>query len=75
GKGFTRFVGNSDTKKYVTPDEWENVPVENRIFFASAQEAQANGYSVGSGNEETDNISVQLLGVNDLHGKVDITGT
>ncbi|MBO1513710.1 DUF6359 domain-containing protein [Metabacillus bambusae] len=75
GKGFTRFVGNSDTKTYVTPEEWEDVPVEKRIFFASAQEAEANGYSAGSGNEETDNISVQLLGVNDLHGKVDITGT
>ncbi|OAS89477.1 MULTISPECIES: DUF6359 domain-containing protein [Metabacillus] len=75
GKGFTRFVGNSDTKKYVTPEEWENVPVEKRIFFASAQEAEVNGYSAGSGNEEADNISVQLLGVNDLHGKVDITGT
>jgi 2',3'-cyclic-nucleotide 2'-phosphodiesterase (5'-nucleotidase family)/endonuclease YncB( thermonuclease family) len=75
GKGFTRFVGNSDTKKYVIPEEWEDVSVEKRIFFASAQEAEANGYSAGSGNEETDNISVQLLGVNDLHGKVDITGT
>ncbi|MGM0876324.1 MAG: DUF6359 domain-containing protein [Bacillota bacterium] len=75
GKGFTRFVGNSYTKSYVTPEQWEEVPVEKRIFFASAQEAEANGYTAGTGNEENDTISVQLLGVNDLHGKVDVTGT
>ncbi|WP_299089092.1 DUF6359 domain-containing protein [uncultured Metabacillus sp.] len=75
GKGFTRFVGNSETKIYVNPEEWEEVPVEKRIFFASAQEAEDNGYIATNGNEENDNISVQLLGVNDLHGKVDVTGT
>jgi 2',3'-cyclic-nucleotide 2'-phosphodiesterase (5'-nucleotidase family)/endonuclease YncB( thermonuclease family) len=75
GKGFTRFVGNSDTKIYVTPEQWGEVPVEKRIFFASTQEAEANGYLAATGNEENGNIRVQLLGVNDLHGKVDVTGT
>ncbi|WP_052737605.1 5'-nucleotidase C-terminal domain-containing protein [Bacillus sp. SA1-12] len=74
GKGFTRFVGNSETKTYVTPEEWEEVPVEKRIFFASVKEAEDNGYTA-AGIIETDTISVQLLGVNDLHGKVDVTGT
>lgn len=74
GKGLLRYVGNSDTKKYVVPAEWEKVPVDKRIFFASSEEAESNGYvSADTGNENA--VKVQLLGVNDLHGKVDVTGT
>ncbi len=74
GKGLLRYVGNSQTKEYVAPKNFEEVPVEKRIFFASAQEAEANGYTAADGQEEG-NLKVQLLGVNDLHGKIDVTGT
>ncbi|MYL43330.1 5'-nucleotidase C-terminal domain-containing protein [Virgibacillus salexigens] len=69
-KGFQRYVGNSDTKEYVVPDNWADVPVEKRVFFSSPEEAESYGYSPA---EETadENLQVQLLGVNDLHGKID----
>ncbi|MFX3625004.1 MAG: OmpL47-type beta-barrel domain-containing protein [Ectobacillus sp.] len=44
GKGFTRYVADYKTKTYVEPEKWAEVPVENRIFFASEQEAEQNGY-------------------------------
>ncbi|WP_100405562.1 5'-nucleotidase C-terminal domain-containing protein [Bacillus solitudinis] len=71
GKGLLRFVGNSDTKQYVHPENWADVPVEKRVFFASEIEAETNGYS--SIVEEKDFVSVQLLSLNDLHGKIDQT--
>lgn len=73
GKGFTRYVGNSDTKKYVDPEKWGDVPVEKRIFFASAEEAKANGYTSAADapDPKGDTLSLQLLGMNDLHGKID----
>jgi len=70
GKGLLRYVGNSETKKYVLPEDFQEVPVENRIFFASANEAENNGYTALNGGEEKDTIKLQLLSVNDLHGKV-----
>ncbi len=45
GKGLLRYVGNYGTKTYVEPTEWEKVPVESRVFFASVQEAEENGYT------------------------------
>lgn len=45
GKGLTRYVGNHSTKVYVDPTEWESVPVEERVFFASPSEAESAGYS------------------------------
>ncbi|MBP3041298.1 thermonuclease family protein, partial [Bacillaceae bacterium Marseille-Q3522] len=72
GKGLLRYVGNSDTKEYVSPEKWAEVPVEKRIFFASPQEAEENGYSPAGGNPENNNVKVQLLSVNDLHGKIDV---
>lgn len=75
GKGLLRYVGNSDTKQYVTPENWAAVPVEKRIFFVSPEEAEANGYSATTDSETNENVSVQLLSVNDLHGKIDVTGT
>lgn len=73
-------VGNSDTKEYVQPTEWEQVPVEKRIFFWNEAEALAAGFTPAEdGGEEEPNpnpgelVSVQLLGMNDLHGKIDQT--
>jgi 2',3'-cyclic-nucleotide 2'-phosphodiesterase (5'-nucleotidase family)/endonuclease YncB( thermonuclease family)/ribosomal protein S20 len=73
---FDKFVGNSDTKVYVAPDKWENVPVEKRIFFWTEADAQAAGYTaetavVEDPNGSEDNIALQLLSLNDLHGKID----
>lgn len=73
GKGFTRYVGDYTAKTYVSPEKWAEVPVEKRVFFASEQEAESNGYQKSGQPGKT--ISVQLLAVNDLHGKIDVTGT
>lgn len=50
-KGFLRYVGNSDTMKYVLPDDWAEVPVEKRVFFASEEEAESYGYTRSDGEE------------------------
>lgn len=73
-KGFQRYVGNSDTMEYVVPDNWADVPVEHRIFFSSPEEAESYGYTPVSGDggdssEET--LDLQLISMNDLHGKID----
>ncbi|HYF84762.1 MAG TPA: 5'-nucleotidase C-terminal domain-containing protein [Clostridia bacterium] len=74
GKGLLRYVGNYYTGKYVVPEEWAKIPVEARVFFVSAEEAEANGYAP-MGDEVQENIKVQILGANDLHGKIDVTST
>ncbi len=74
GKGLTRHVGHYYTKKFVTPEKWSTVPVEARVFFNSEAEALANGYTP-KGEEPKENVKIQLLGVNDLHGKIDVTTT
>lgn len=70
--GPDKFVGDFFTKTYVTPDKWKDVPTENRVFFFTEQEALAAGYVPVSDNQA---VSVQLLSVNDLHGKIDVTET
>ncbi|GAB3046403.1 5'-nucleotidase C-terminal domain-containing protein [Virgibacillus ainsalahensis] len=72
-KGFLRYVGNSDTMEYVNPNAWGDVPVEKRIFFSSSEEAESYGYTPASDEEDPgENIlEVQLLSLNDLHGKID----
>ncbi|MHB1393244.1 MAG: 5'-nucleotidase C-terminal domain-containing protein [Clostridia bacterium] len=74
GKGLLRYVGNYYIGKYVAPEEWARIPVEARVFFVSAEEAETNGY-VPIGYEVQENIKVQILGANDLHGKIDVTST
>ncbi|GGB08156.1 hypothetical protein ERX37_06555 [Macrococcus hajekii] len=44
-KGLQRYVGDSQTKLYYAPEDFEKVPVERRIFFAQ-EEAIAQGYTV-----------------------------
>lgn len=48
GKGLLRYVGNSETKIYYHPENFAQVPVENRIFFTE-EEAIAQGYKPASG--------------------------
>ncbi|WP_407271237.1 DUF6359 domain-containing protein [Radiobacillus sp. PE A8.2] len=74
GKGLLRYVGNSDTKEYVEPQDWETVDVDKRIFFVSADEAEAQGYVPEGETQQPPSegtVDVQLLGFNDLHGKID----
>lgn len=74
---FDKPVGNSDTKEYVQPADWEAVPVEKRTFFWTEADAIAQGYTLsGDDSEPTDPpsedlLKVQLLSMNDLHGKID----
>ncbi|WP_047981509.1 5'-nucleotidase C-terminal domain-containing protein [Ornithinibacillus contaminans] len=72
-KGLLRYVGNSDSMQYVVPDEWASVPVDKRVFFTSPEEAEAYGYSPAEdgGSENPNLLNVQLLSMNDLHGKID----
>ncbi|MFC4559533.1 5'-nucleotidase C-terminal domain-containing protein [Virgibacillus kekensis] len=70
---FDKYVGNSDTREYVQPANWADVPVEKRVFFWTEADAQENGYTF-SGTADggtSDTLSVQLLSMNDLHGKID----
>ncbi|MED1564135.1 endonuclease [Alkalihalobacillus alcalophilus ATCC 27647 = CGMCC 1.3604] len=75
GNGLHRYVGHSDTMTYVEPENWKEVPVDKRVFFASSEEAEANGYLPFNEPQIPDEelISMQLLGMNDLHGKIDQT--
>ncbi|GAA0315923.1 hypothetical protein GCM10008967_03080 [Bacillus carboniphilus] len=62
-KGFSKPVGNSDTKEYVEPNSWELVPVDKRIFFWSEEEAQAAGYTPAEGTtpEEPEEPTIQTI--------------
>ncbi|WP_233134737.1 5'-nucleotidase C-terminal domain-containing protein [Terribacillus sp. 7520-G] len=74
GGGLDKYVGNSDTKQYVVPDQWESIPVDKRIFFWTEQDAIEAGYETAGEMQppaQEDTLSVQLLGMNDLHGKID----
>ncbi|WP_414049054.1 thermonuclease family protein [Macrococcus animalis] len=51
GKGFLRYVGNSDTKVFYDPQNFNQVPVDKRIFFTK-EEAIAQGYTQAPGNGE-----------------------
>jgi len=74
-KGLLRYVGNYYTKEYVEPERWHEVPVESRVFFVSAAEAEAGGYRAEDGQPGGELVEVQLLGVNDWHGKIDLNTT
>lgn len=67
--GPDKYVADYFTRRYVTPEEWEEVPVQNRLFFFTEQEAIDAGYTFDG--EESNTIKIQLLSLNDLHGKID----
>jgi endonuclease YncB( thermonuclease family) len=50
-KGYSKFVGNSDTMQYVQPNDYKTVPVEKRVFFVEEMEAIMAGYSPGFDRE------------------------
>ncbi|MGD7023439.1 thermonuclease family protein [Rossellomorea vietnamensis] len=49
GREYDKPVGNSDTKEYVTPVQWEQVPVEKRVFFWDEETAETQGYTLAEG--------------------------
>ncbi|WP_166245253.1 immunoglobulin-like domain-containing protein [Paenibacillus turpanensis] len=40
-----KFVGDYFTKEFVTPDKWDLIPTENRVFFFTEEEALEAGYT------------------------------
>ncbi|WP_404457345.1 5'-nucleotidase C-terminal domain-containing protein [Oceanobacillus kapialis] len=71
---FHRYVGNTETNEYVEPENWADVPVEHRVFYSSAEDAEAAGFTPAEEDSDVpseDNLLVQLLSMNDLHGKID----
>lgn len=58
GKGLTRYVGNFYTREYVAPEDFKAIPVEARVFFASAAEAEENGYDPMPADELADGLDV-----------------
>ncbi len=49
GDELDKYVGNSDTKEYVAPQDWESVPVEKRVFFWDTAQAASAGYTAAAG--------------------------
>lgn len=41
----TKYVGDFDRKIYVSPDEYDQIAVEKRLFFFTEREAQEAGYT------------------------------
>ncbi|WP_052947829.1 5'-nucleotidase C-terminal domain-containing protein [Aneurinibacillus tyrosinisolvens] len=71
--GPDKYVGDYFTKKYVEPAQWKSIPAQNRVFFFTEQDAKTAGYTMEGNTTPVPqgNIKVQLLGLNDLHGKID----
>lgn len=40
-----KFAGTFETKKYVKPEEYKDVPLENRVFFWNEQDAKKAGFT------------------------------
>ncbi len=76
GKGLLRYVGNSETKIYYHPENFAQVPVENRIFFTE-EEAIAQGYKPASGTspEAAKEMTIQEARDSGRGVKAIVTGT
>ena len=61
GGGLDKPVGHSDTKQYVTPELWETVPVDKRIFFWSEAEAQAAGFTPADGGTTPEDPAILTI--------------
>ncbi|SMO34770.1 thermonuclease family protein [Melghirimyces algeriensis] len=51
GRQPEKYVGNVQTHTYVQPDAYQQVPVEDRIFFWSEADARQAGYTPADQNE------------------------
>ncbi|MGM7700410.1 lamin tail domain-containing protein [Pseudalkalibacillus sp. Hm43] len=57
-----KYVGNYFTKEYVTPLNYTQVPIEDRVFFFTEQDAQSAGYTCdcsGGGGTASDELLIQ----------------
>jgi len=59
GRDFDKFVGNSDTKHLVNPQDWEQVPVGKRVFFWDEAQANQAGYAFPSDNVNDKSIPIE----------------
>ncbi|MGM7702787.1 thermonuclease family protein [Pseudalkalibacillus sp. Hm43] len=50
--GPNKFVGHHETKKYVEPDKWEEIPIEHRVFFLNENDAVQAGYEKAENPKE-----------------------
>lgn len=48
--GVDKFVGDFTTMKYYAPENYRNVPIENRVFFFESHEPSAAGYTSADGH-------------------------
>ncbi|MCF6136406.1 lamin tail domain-containing protein [Pseudalkalibacillus berkeleyi] len=55
-----KYVGNYFSKEYVTPQNYTQVPIEDRVFFFTEQDAQSAGYTCNcSGGGTSDELLIQ----------------
>lgn len=56
-----KYVGNYFTKEYVTPLNYTQVPIEDRVFFFTEQDAQSAGYTCNcsGGGPASDELLIQ----------------
>ncbi|SFT03124.1 thermonuclease family protein [Marininema halotolerans] len=53
-----KYVGNYETKKYVDPTQYNDVPIEQRVFFLKESDAKEAGYTREDGNGEQPNVLI-----------------
>lgn len=41
-----KYIGNYNSKQYVTPEKYKEIPIEKRIFFFSEADAKKAGYTL-----------------------------
>ncbi|MCX7570642.1 5'-nucleotidase C-terminal domain-containing protein [Tumebacillus sp. DT12] len=73
GEQPSKYAGNFSTKQYVSPARYKEIPVEDRVFFWTEADAKAAGFTYLPGEGELPPVKVQILSINDLHGKIDQT--
>jgi endonuclease YncB( thermonuclease family) len=60
GQSQDKYVGDFFTKKYVVPADYQQIPIENRVFFFSESDALSAGYTK-EGSSGGGDISDELV--------------
>ncbi|MGG3625179.1 thermonuclease family protein [Bacillus gobiensis] len=62
GQSQDKYVGDFYTNKYVVPSDYQQIPIENRVFFFNESDALSAGYtkegSSGGGGEISDELVI-----------------
>jgi endonuclease YncB( thermonuclease family) len=70
GEAQDKFVGDFYTKQYVEPNDYQKIPIENRVFFFTETDARSAGYTkVGISSDRV--ISSEL----EMNEVIPTTGT